>query len=175
MGSQEPLLATVKPQQLVWFSHVVPHDTSLKMIFPGFVEGIWLPWRSGPAVDWGTFSHDPMTSPDGVNVEWWGLLCDKGRNISAGVRPFNTRTCTMCHIDRGAKSQGCLFSVTCLCSLWSADITSVILSKLWPYIPFRRLNFPRYSYMAGAISSFNLSQSLPSILSQHTSAVPAKT
>ena len=39
VGPQEPLLATVRRRKLIWFGHVVRHDTLVKTIMQGTVEG----------------------------------------------------------------------------------------------------------------------------------------
>ena len=39
VGSQEPLLATIKRRKLIWFGHVTRHDCLCKTIMQGTVEG----------------------------------------------------------------------------------------------------------------------------------------
>lgn len=41
VSSQEPLLATMKQQKLVWFGHVVWHSSLLKTVLQGYTEGGW--------------------------------------------------------------------------------------------------------------------------------------
>ena len=39
VGSQEPLLATVRRRKLAWFGHVTRHDSLSKTILQGTLEG----------------------------------------------------------------------------------------------------------------------------------------